>query len=472
MQTIRLEPPLAPAILKLTLDRLELPAPSLASVTDGEWQGFRFRGHASELEIDGGSLRLRCFAREGTFPLDALDRLASALNTPSWFDLTDGSRLNAKLTHLVQWGGIRCSLGIRPGAVIDLDHWEWNPSARPSLWVGRLAGAECRRLGNLSVRERDGSAYNGWHDHARLEGQCAWHVVMVEGQDVPIVVLEPLCDGNLRDAITHDFMAAQFAFGRPLALDMLVGTDADLNPISALGLRLGTRGLRGRRSPVPERFDDPTPWQALLFECLARKLKDEGANVLKVPIGAYLDGVSSHLDLAYLAGQVGLEAFAFKIVGKAAPHALVKDTSAWSKWVNANKGAISDHALDADAGRKLLGKVVNAHQAPSSDRVEAALRHYALDVPDEVVEEIMQRSQAVHEYLMSGREPVRDLLKDVDRRDTVLTLLAALVAKYVGFDGPIVGWERADGGGREVPPWWPHRGEGARRVRFVCERER
>ena len=182
--------------------------------------------------------------------------------------------------------------------------------------------------------------------------------------------------------------------------------------------------------------------------------------------------MSSHLDLAYLAGQVGLEAFAFKIVGKAAPQVLVKDTGAWSKWVIANKGSISDHALNADAGRRLLGKVVNAHQAPSSDRVEAALRHYALDVPDEVVEEIMQRSQAVHEYLMSGREPVRDLLKDVDRRDTVLTLLAALVAKYVGFDGPIVGCERADGGGRQIPPWWPHRGEGARSVRFLCERER
>jgi hypothetical protein len=286
MQTIRLEPPLAPAILKLTLDRLELPAPSMASVTDGEWEGFRFRGHTSELEIDGGSIRLRCFAREGPFPLDAIDRRASALNAPSWFDLTDGSRLNAKLTHLVQWGGIRCSLGIRPGAVIDLDHWEWNPSARPSLWVGRLAGAECRRLGNLSVRERDGSTYKGSHDHARLEGQCAWHVMMIEGQDVPLVVLEPPCGGNLRKAITHDFMAAQFAFGRPLVLDTLAGTDADLNPISALGLRLGTRGVRGRRSPVPEHFDGPIPWQALLFECLARKLKNEGADVLKVPIGA------------------------------------------------------------------------------------------------------------------------------------------------------------------------------------------
>jgi hypothetical protein len=294
-------------------------------------------------------------------------------------------------------------------------------------------------------------------------------VLNVDGEDDPILVVVIPAEVG-REAVATDFMALQFALGRPLVLETLVGTDADLKPVSAMGLRLGVRGTGGHRCPVPERLDTTIQWQAALFQRVAQAQCGQGVDTLTVPLGAYLDGIASHIDLAYLAAQVGLEAFATRIVRDVARQPIVKSSSEWLRWVKANEDAISEHAVDADAARKLLGKINNAHHGATGERVEAALRLHQLAVPEEVVEEIRRRSRSVHGYVMAGVGGERDIIKDVDRRDIVLTLLAALVAKHVGFDGPIVGWARDERGNPAVPAWWPHRGLAAPSVRFLCER--
>lgn len=409
---VTLDGDVAAAILHLVFDQVGLPPLRLPQVLDGEWEAFSFRGFETELTVTGGSLRLACFVREGAFPFDELERRADILNQPSWFELNDGSRLEARLTHPKQWGGIRTAEGIRPGVVVDLDRWSWTTGRPPSVWVGRLMGGDCSRVrGNLCVRQRQGDRASSRNQNLRVDGQCIWHVLNVDGEDDPILVVVIPAEVG-REAVATDFMALQFALGRPLVLETLVGTDADLKPVSAMGLRLGVRGTGGHRCPVPERLDTTIQWQAALFQRVAQAQCGQGVDTLTVPLGAYLDGIASHIDLAYLAAQVGLEAFATRIVRDVARQPIVKSSSEWLRWVKANEDAISEHAVDADAARKLLGKINNAHHGATGERVEAALRLHQLAVPEEVVEEIRRRSRSVHGYVMSGVGPERDIIKD------------------------------------------------------------
>jgi hypothetical protein len=100
-----------------------------------------------------------------------------------------------------------------------------------------------------------------------------------------------------------------------------------------------------------------------------------------------------------------------------------------------------------------VNKVINAQQAPSTDRVLTALKHFGLTVPKVALDEVGRRNVVAHRYLMAV-ESTADWQELADRVAIVQTLLVAVLAKRVGFEGPIVGWEWAHGR-LKIPDWWP-----------------
>ena len=464
----KLTGPVADAMLNLVFGHEAIPKLSLPTVARGDWGGFGFEGYDSRLTLAGATLHLHCKALGVADPFSDFARFEEELNLPSSFVLADQSTLDVRITNVRKRGGLNSPVDIGVGALAHLDHWTWTTGLRPTVWLGSLAGADFHR-GNLSLTTRSTGVLPTGYCNLRLEGQCNWHLLHVPGEEETVVVVEAPPTGLTPELLRLDFKAAEYSLGHPLALDAIVGIDEAFRPVAAMGLRFGARRLRSGRCPVPERLDSPVHWPAELFRHVALKLADGENEQLLVPLGAYLDGATAHLDLAYLAAQVGLEAFSSRLAGSSAPTSLVTDLEAWQVWVAAQSNAIQKFARDAVAARKLLGKVIGAQRVPTGDVVEAALARFGLAVPDEVLQEIGKRSRSVHQYLMADVHHA-DLQADVVRRNMVLTLLAALIAQYVGFQGPIAGWVRDEYGHPLTPEWWPHAGSDAEAVVYSCER--
>lgn len=480
MTSQRIRGPEAKAVLRLVIDRQPVPSVSFANIRHGAWGTFPFANYDCRLSLrDDGALRLLCEAGKKGDPFrDQRDASGIDLNSPSRFELADGSELVADATNPVQWGGLPSPKGTILGLDLDLHAWTWTTKTRPIVWIGRLLGASFRR-GNLLVGTTTGS----WHEfnwsNLHVRGQANWQIIAVPGEPHPVAVVTRT-DRDIDPTIVgNDLFALAFSLGQPLELTDLVGVDGDFNPVGAIGLHLGGHRGGGKRPPVPQGLDFGIHWTAELFTMVAEALGRPSGDRLDVALGAYLDGVTSHLDLGYLSVQIALEAFATVIAGASAKgnNSLVSDVGAWNAWVDGARKAIVGHLPLGDDGKvdeasaeKVIGKVRSAHFPPTTDRVEAALRHVGLTVPSSVVKEIGKRNRVAHTFSMSSPGS-RDLQEDVVRLHLVQALLAALVAKHVGYQGPIVGPER-DPQGRPIrPAWWPHSGEGATPKTYRITRE-
>jgi hypothetical protein len=260
-----------------------------------------------------------------------------------------------------------------------------------------------------------------------------------------------------------DFMALQFVLGRPLPLRRIFALDEHYGVVGATDPGFATESIvpGNARPPVPDErdhyadFGQTAPknsWVPEFFERLVSKLQEEGEDSrLATTMSAYLDSLTGNVHVNYLLAQIALEPFCAKIV-KSKSGVLVTNRREWSTFVDRNEKEIRSLALDEEAGQKLVNKVGAAFHAPSTDRVDAALDHFSLRVPDQVRKEIRGRNRAAHEYIMA-RESTANFQVLADRTGTIQTLLVAVIAKHIDYDGPILGWEWVHGR-RKIPEWW------------------
>ena len=271
--------------------------------------------------------------------------------------------------------------------------------------------------------------------------------------------------GVSRDALWQDFDALQFALGCPRVLDRLVGVDNNFKPVAGLGLGFGVRPVGHHRCPVPDRVGGPDheaspreesqyeAWIPILFSKLASKMATGAADLLQVPIAAYVDSLAYHLDAGYLLAQVGLEAFSKRLVG-ADKTRLVKNKAEWRSFVEDHHAKIKALAASASDADILIDRLLEAQRRPTTGLVPRVLKDFGLQVPSSVLDEVKLRNTSAHDYLMSAIDP-RDLHGDVRRRAIIQTVVAALVAKFVEYNGPICGFDRDEHGNEVVPDWWP-----------------
>jgi hypothetical protein len=461
--------------LQVAFDGLVPPKWRFGRPVSGTWGQLSLDVLEGELEAQGEFLRIALHPKGGSNEEEVLGRLHELhrlLNEPVHLALDDGSDLWAdfgSLSTVTQHIGPNAK---PPSGSGRLYRWQHRDPARAQVWMGEIQG-RLFRIGNLRMAERFGASGRRVGDALRLVGSYAWHLIVPGDAPNCIVIIDTSERALDRNLVLADFKALQFASGLPLKLDTLVGLDRDRRACAAIGLALGIGESRDRGlsdGPVPDRFERER-WRPILFNKVAMHLA-KGGIALDVPIAAYLDTKLDHLDGAYLKAQIALEAFCGLIVGKREQTVLVKDSKAWIAWVESTKEVIQAHATDAEAGKKLLGKVISAQNRPTTDTVEDGLERLQLAVPKDLLKEVAKRNTVAHRYLMNQADP-RDIQADVYRLDRIKTLLAAVVARVVGYDGPITGWERDETGWPIDPDWLPKPVDTSRALEhFVCERER
>lgn len=127
-------------------------------------------------------------------------------------------------------------------------------------------------------------------------------------------------------------------------------------------------------------------------------------------------------------------------------------------------------ATSPESAVVLLNKLNhNVFQPPSTKTVQRAFENWSITLPRHVLDEVGLRNPTAHDFLMID-EASGDFQKAADRTDMIQMLLAAAIAKHVGFPGPIVGWERDDQGYLQVPKFWSWSEIEEANIDHVCSR--
>jgi hypothetical protein len=264
-----------------------------------------------------------------------------------------------------------------------------------------------------------------------------------------------------REALERDFQLLQFVVGCQLRIGMLLGTSRDGRTIAAM-TGLGTRNDLDPRSipPVPINRDNDTcideSWASLLFDRASAHLsaRPESRTAFWMAIDTYLDTMGQRLDADYLRLQVGLEAFAYWMLRLTSQdeRMVVTDKVAWKKWVKDNAAAI--RALAAKGFEEsLLQKVMGVYRLSSGRVVPSAFLAYDLPLTEELAAELERRDVVVHQGLMAPEGYDAD--RDLRRVAMIRSLLVALMARAVGYNGAINGWELGKLGHAIAPiGWW------------------
>ncbi|NUP12091.1 MAG: hypothetical protein HOW73_39095 [Polyangiaceae bacterium] len=464
------DPARAMSLLAVRRGEISPTVPTLPKVVGGMWHECDLAQQETAWTWRDGELDL--FITSPFADDNGLGERFEVLNRPARLILETGDVLEARLGDLSARGG---SINLQKGFAcrthtLSLASWTWRPNTPKCIWVGELDA----KIGDGNLVLCDRALRDS--GHLRLRG--AYDLYLVRRCSGGGVIVVDTGGRELdHSALAIDFAALEFALGQSLELTHLTAFADDGSIVGAAGLGFDGLGRSnaGRRPPAADRRDlnalseesiAEYRWVPVLFERVAERLRRDGEDSpLSIPIAAYLDSLSGRIHASYLMSQVALEAFASALV-ESQGSLLVKDSKAWLRFVDERRHELVEHAIDEQAARRLVNKVKNAQQAPSTDRVHDALRHLELDVPKEALTEVERRNAVAHRYVMA-KESTADVQALADRLAIVQTLLVALVAKYVGYDGPIVGWEWIHGR-RRVPSWWDWKRSPEARRRYLA----
>ncbi|WP_437535061.1 hypothetical protein WME79_12550 [Sorangium sp. So ce726] len=440
-----LDGPVRDFLIDIAHRHYSLPPLHFAKIRGGTWDRFSLAGYVGTLTVADSSLKLVVDAYDCEF--NELYEMLELRNRPIVLQLQDGTEVHAEIGHMKSLGA---------NADISVHHWIWTAPTAPFVWAGRLVG-KIPMFGNLTLREHgDRDRWFVNREGFRFAGRYVWYILPKVADNYAIAVVDASGDSLSRDALLNDFGALQFTLGGGLRLDYLTGVDRARNVAGAMSLGSLERPRTSYRPPVAHELTETNVWMPEFFRLLAAKLSTDSHEALTVAITSYLDAESDHVDGAYLKAQVGLEAFARRIVNETSPELLVKDKLDWKRWISELEPTIRAHLLDPKSISVVKGKIIGAMYAPSGDLVRKALELYGISPPDYVLEEIKNRNYPAHGFLMNKTLDY-DIDRDARRLEMIQTVLVALVACHIGYGGPIHGYDVADNGGRLLPTWWPMR---------------
>lgn len=445
-----------------------LPQVEFSPISQGIWGTESLAGISTSLTVRDSTVQV--LVDVGFEDFNRFSELFALRNQPVALSLQDGTNIAAEIGHLA-------ALGAK--ADIRLHHWVWTTPSTPSVWFGRMEG-QVPSAGNLSLVEHKGGRTAMNRAGFRFSGSYVWYVLPQNAGAASVVAIDPGGVALDRELIFMDFHALQLTLGGGLKLDYLTGLDTSWNVVGAMSLagfeRPGTR----YRPPVAHESGEAWVWLPEFFRLVAQKLVTVGLEPLIIPITTYLDSQADHLDGAYLKAQVGLEAFSKRIVSEGSPESLVNDVTVWKEWVDTLEAAIASQLRDQKQIGVVMSKFKSAMYAPSGDMVRRALGMGNVDPPSEVLNEIKKRNYPAHGFFMN-KTIEHDIDEDARRLEMIQTVTAALIASYVGYRGPIHGYDVANDGGRLPPAWWPTPAQkedvwvryvGERRIEEVAQQNR
>jgi hypothetical protein len=416
----------------------------------------------AELFIEEEQLTLRAFGGSPLGP-EWLAEHMFAINQPASVELEDGSLVTARFAHANARGALKRQDGsLYAGAQIELDAWSWTrENMRDLVLFSPLSGRKRAPGHNLLVQ--DGSRWNS--SNLRLEGQLNWHILS-DRKSAFLLGAPPSGEAHFERLLT-DLMVMDFVAGQSLDVQALWYVDPSGKVVGGIGTGRPRPTTYRRRSPVPNGVVVEACWAAPMFRSVVEALAKSDVPVT-IALAGYMDGLRGHLHSEYLLGQVALEAFCRKVTPK--EDGLVRSVDEWRAWISDHQAEIEALATSKDAAAFLLSKLNhNVFQGSATKVVQKAFESWGVPLPKQVLREVSKRNPTAHEYVMFD-EDNGDVQEAADRVSLVQTLLAAAVAKHVGYTGPISGWETDRRGEPTVPEFWPFEDLPEARRLFICSR--
>jgi hypothetical protein len=368
---------------------------------------------------------------------------------------------------------------------------------RACLWVGRITGklSDAQRPfeGNLSTREvvetGDGQRSGRLdHSHLRLQGRHKYYLVRASTKTLEWFLIVDTYDRAppRREDLYPDFLALQFVLGRGLKLEAFFGVDEAGTTVGMVG------GVYGRDQgedavvfpPVPHSWQTPATWAAPFFAAISKAYaenevaatKDKDRNIrLYIPVSGYVESLAeAHVEGRCLRLHVALEGFAFwvcKVKATKEEREVAEGLSTrWESWVTEHepelRKLVRGPALaeqpeegedEGEAANIVVAKVRSAIMPASTQSVPAAYAEYGVALPGEMKKRLSKvRGKLVHTAVLFA-ERQDDIDAYLEPIALVRTLLVGLLAKVVGYEGEVVGWEKQKHRDYETAPssWWP-----------------
>ena len=379
--------------------------------------------------------------------------------------LADGRLFEAKHGYWTRDAGPRVTL-------LANDWCVRREEGPPCLWVAGIEGTgslENEFEGNLCIYTPT-SASAG---HLRLQGKYSYYVLHRERKEQcpewwrePVdkyewfLAIHPEKSPSAVDAgeARIDFLILQVVLGRPLKIENLYGLNEAGEVVAIASGNYGTVQVRTKPEVVVPRLLTADPWVPLFFELLARAWRQRPGVRFYVPLQYYLDSLTDHMEGSYTSLQVALEAFAYEVRTAQTRDPLVADSGRWTDWVASVEDHVRTLAAEGKADKLIRKLKSSTPQPPAGEVVEEAFEQFQIPFTDAMSVEIRGRHKAVHAATMFKGAPAEiDVERQAHRLALLRSMLVALVAKVVGYSGPIVGWERNETRrwGPPPPTWWP-----------------
>ena len=247
--------------------------------------------------------------------------------------------------------------------------------------------------------------------------------------------------------------ALEFALGQSLRIGVLHGVDENGDVVGYCS---------GNNQPFDPAIGDVNsavpvdePWAALLFQALSKDLATSDS--LVVPIRWYVESLLTHIDGEYVGLHIALGSIARTILARkdAQGGRLIVGPQPWSLWLERQREAL---ICIAEPGRAdaLFAQVDDARRPSVEWSVGCAFEMMGLTISDEMSEELRRRSQVFTEGKLVDMQEALSLDALMTRVKIVRCMVAALVAKAIGYQGAIQGWERDPSGHYESAAWFPY----------------
>ena len=484
------EGPLARALSVITEDPARFDGlPDLPPVTLEHWRDGPVGGLVGHLSLE----RPHCLLVELEGPEDRLRKVFLARSRTSDGELAGrgprGSKLKA--TWLNRYGNHSAG-DRRPGSTkvgFQLFEWSLVPPTAPRIWVGRLHGlAQAPAYTNLTVVTYWGR--NWLQLLLPQEDGYDYAVICVDAKsDHYLLVVDTKgCGSPDRNILHADFAVLEFLNAARLRVERFVGLDDDCEIAGYVGSAFGRydRDPLLAARPIPL-LPGKRCWALPAFRRLAPVART-GPRVVRLAMDYYLASFTGYPDEAYLKLTVALEGLAIEVLRERGDASgvvqersgdlwRVRDPRLWKKYLRElrktpeyaaweallvrQRSTIEEHALP-HAGLSHPEKLFNSLRLPSSSatgqlsagrRVEAAFAALGLSLDDAMRREAGLWHRARH-------EAVPDTISEADGLHPQLwvlrAMLVALLLRWVGYLGPVRGYER-DGHGRLGPArtaWW------------------
>lgn len=420
-------------------------------ITHFEWGGQDLTSIARLLSVDGDNLDITLTVAEQAGAGKTRQSVSLQPFMDLWAQGVNGRTEDGLLFTAANAVPTRTSLDIESDVPerttrVQASHWVLhNPDAPPTLWVGEIHAPIPEGMGNLTLRSTRKTGQPGAFSrgHFRFKGAKHTYYLIVRRARGPRPASALLAvekgSGHLDPLeVAEEVDLIGFALGVPFKINHFFGVDEDVRLLGLLAGNFGEAPSRNRPDPLVPITNSERSWAPSFFAKLAQHTAATPVQQrasLRTARWYYLSAFGESAGNAFVAKMFLAVAAAARQRLGGAP-LVVESEESWRSWVQAHEAEIAPLAAP-EMAKQLLAAVSDAARPRTFHLIAAALRSSGLAVT-EVIENALRKGEHAIEGIGEVGPEMYALVA------VLRTLLAALVAREIGYEGSISGWEKHD----------------------------